>query len=93
MTTKFDIEKFDGRNDFNLWQVKMKALFEQQGLSMALNEAQIASLTEEEKKEQKVPKILKKAHSAIQLCLSNEVLHKVVKEDAALKLWSKLESL
>ncbi|GJV28085.1 zinc finger, CCHC-type containing protein [Tanacetum coccineum] len=28
--TKFDIEKFDGKNDFMLWQVRMKALLEQQ---------------------------------------------------------------
>ncbi|GJR23356.1 zinc finger, CCHC-type containing protein [Tanacetum coccineum] len=31
--TKFDIEKFDGKNDFALWQVRMKALLEQQGLA------------------------------------------------------------
>ncbi|GJZ82922.1 hypothetical protein Tco_0648095 [Tanacetum coccineum] len=31
--TKFDIEKFDGMNDFRLWQVRMKALLEQQGLA------------------------------------------------------------
>ncbi|GKA17419.1 reverse transcriptase domain-containing protein [Tanacetum coccineum] len=31
--TKFDIEKFDGINNFGLWQVRMKALLEQQGLT------------------------------------------------------------
>ncbi|GJS47844.1 hypothetical protein Tco_0597965 [Tanacetum coccineum] len=31
--TKFDIEKFDGKNDFALWQVRMKAFLEQQGLA------------------------------------------------------------
>ncbi|GKB98613.1 hypothetical protein Tco_0984750 [Tanacetum coccineum] len=31
--TKSDIEKFDGKNDFALWQVRMKALLEQQGLA------------------------------------------------------------
>ncbi|GJS07716.1 hypothetical protein Tco_0364512 [Tanacetum coccineum] len=31
--TKSDIEKFDGKNDFALWQVRMKALLEQQGLT------------------------------------------------------------
>ncbi|GJW90089.1 hypothetical protein Tco_0167642 [Tanacetum coccineum] len=31
--TKFDIEKFDEKNDFALWQVRMKALLEQQGLA------------------------------------------------------------
>nr|GEW28182.1 retrovirus-related Pol polyprotein from transposon TNT 1-94 [Tanacetum cinerariifolium] len=36
--TKFDIEKFDGTNDFALWQVRMNPLLEQQGLSAALEE-------------------------------------------------------
>ena len=36
MTTKFEVEKFDGRNDFNLWRVKMRALLVQQGLSKSL---------------------------------------------------------
>ncbi|GJQ95744.1 zinc finger, CCHC-type containing protein [Tanacetum coccineum] len=31
--TEFDIEKFDGKNDFGLWQVRMKALLEEQGLA------------------------------------------------------------
>ncbi|GJZ07812.1 hypothetical protein Tco_0542095 [Tanacetum coccineum] len=31
--TEFDIEKFDRKNDFGLWQVRMKALLEQQGLA------------------------------------------------------------
>ncbi|GJU02864.1 hypothetical protein Tco_1113202 [Tanacetum coccineum] len=31
--TKSDIKKFDGKNDFALWQVRMKALLEQQGLT------------------------------------------------------------
>ena len=35
-TTKFDVEKFIGRNDFGLWRLKMKALLVQQGLQDAL---------------------------------------------------------
>jgi hypothetical protein len=87
MATKFDIEKFDGRNDSNLWRVRMKALLVQQRLSKALKgkEALSELLKEEE--------IMEKAHSAIQLCLSNEVLRKVVEENTASKLWLKLESL
>jgi hypothetical protein len=46
------------------------------------------SLKEEDKKE-----IMEKEHSAIQLCLSNEVLREVVEEDTTSKLWLKLESL
>jgi len=90
MAAKFDIEKFDGRNDFNLWRVRMKALLVQQGLSKALKgkDALPESLTEDEKEN-----ILEKVHSAIHLCLNNEVLHEVVEEDIVANLWLKLESL
>jgi hypothetical protein len=90
MATKFHIEKFDGRNNINLWQVRMKALIVQQGLYKALKgkDALPQSLSEDKKEE-----ILEKTHSAIQLCLNNEVLCKVVEEDTAAKLWLKLESL
>jgi hypothetical protein len=86
MATNFNIERFDGRIDFNLWQVRMKALLVQQGLSKALDEA---LLTTEPKKTE----IMEKAHSTIQLYLSDEVLRKVEKEDTASKLWLKLENL
>ncbi|GJU74673.1 zinc finger, CCHC-type containing protein [Tanacetum coccineum] len=38
METKFDINKFYRKNDFGLWHVRMKALLEQQGLAVALEE-------------------------------------------------------
>ncbi|GJT35276.1 hypothetical protein Tco_0925695 [Tanacetum coccineum] len=44
MCTKFDIEKFDGKNDFGLWQVRMKALLEQLGLAAALEELHVATI-------------------------------------------------
>ena len=34
--TRFDIEKIDGKNDFGLWQIKMRALMVQQGCDAAL---------------------------------------------------------
>ncbi|GKC11412.1 RNA-directed DNA polymerase, eukaryota, reverse transcriptase zinc-binding domain protein [Tanacetum coccineum] len=34
--TRFDIEKFDGKNDFGLWQIKMCALMIQQECNVAL---------------------------------------------------------
>ncbi|GKB35942.1 zinc finger, CCHC-type containing protein [Tanacetum coccineum] len=36
--TEFNIEKFDGNNDFGLWKERMKALLEQQGLAATLEE-------------------------------------------------------
>ncbi|RVW44318.1 Retrovirus-related Pol polyprotein from transposon TNT 1-94 [Vitis vinifera] len=66
MTTKFEVEKFDGRNDFSLWHVKMCALLVQQGLSKALKgkDALPTTMYDEEKDELK-----EKTHSAILLCL------------------------
>ncbi|GKF60283.1 hypothetical protein Tco_0177069, partial [Tanacetum coccineum] len=34
--TRFDIEKFDGKNDFGLWKIKMRALMVQQRCDAAL---------------------------------------------------------
>jgi len=33
---RYDIEKFDGSNDFGLWRIKMKALMGNLGLKKAL---------------------------------------------------------
>ncbi|KAH9799312.1 hypothetical protein KPL71_000313 [Citrus sinensis] len=38
MTTRFDLEKFNGDNDFYLWSLKMKAILIQQGLDSALDD-------------------------------------------------------
>ena len=35
-TPKIDLEKFNGKNDFNMWKVKMKALLVTQGLGDAI---------------------------------------------------------
>ncbi|GKG60830.1 hypothetical protein Tco_0614392, partial [Tanacetum coccineum] len=35
--TRFDIEKFNGKNDFRLWQIKMRALMVQQRCHDALD--------------------------------------------------------
>ena len=35
-TPKINLEKFNGKNDFNVWKVKMEALLVTQGLSDAI---------------------------------------------------------
>ncbi|GJY47990.1 hypothetical protein Tco_0437946 [Tanacetum coccineum] len=42
--TKFDIEKFDRKNDFTLWHVRMKALLEQQGLAAGVLVGDLAAI-------------------------------------------------
>ncbi|KAL5764194.1 hypothetical protein ACOSP7_016547 [Xanthoceras sorbifolium] len=70
-TVKFDVEKFNGENDFSLWRVKMRALLVHQGLVKALKgkDPLPESMSDKDKDE-----ILEKAHSAILLSLRDEIL-------------------
>ena len=81
------IDKFTGRNSFSLWQIKMRALLKQQGMWAPLVKksgdpeiAEMASLEE-------------KAHSAILLCLADDIITEVAEEETPAGLWLKLESL
>ena len=38
-TTKINLEKFNGKNDFNMWKVKMEAVWITQGFGDALKPA------------------------------------------------------
>ncbi|GJX05087.1 zinc finger, CCHC-type containing protein [Tanacetum coccineum] len=63
--TEFNNGKFNGNNDFALWQVRMKALLEQQGLAAALEELPAATIAAYDYV------IQKKAFSALILCLGD----------------------
>ncbi|KAK1423937.1 hypothetical protein QVD17_19248 [Tagetes erecta] len=97
-SVKFDLEKFDGRNDFSLWRMKMKALLVHQGLVKALEGVDPVvpeKATEKEKHdvEEKWKNLKEKAHSAIILSLGDKVLREVSKETTAHGIWTKLGSL
>ncbi|GKC59541.1 hypothetical protein Tco_1087139 [Tanacetum coccineum] len=85
--TGFDIEKFDGKNDFGLWQIKMHALMVQKGCDAAL-ETLPADMEAGEKAD-----LLKKAYSTLILCLEDHVLWEVTKETTAVRIWTKLTGL
>lgn len=52
LMAKFDIEKFNGKNDFALWRMKMRAMLVHQGLEEALEgERKFPSTLSEKKKE------------------------------------------
>ena len=89
-TMKLDNEKFDRNANFSLWKVKMKAILIQNGVHKALegDERKPIGLSEAKWEEMDA-----KALSAIQLCLSNNVLREVVKEVISKRIWEKLESL
>ncbi|KOM55736.1 hypothetical protein LR48_Vigan10g162800 [Vigna angularis] len=90
MATKFDIEKFNGSNNFGLWKIKMEAILIQQGCDEALKgELNMGvGMSQEEKK-----RMIDKARSAIILCLGDKALREVAKEKTAAGIWAKLESL
>ncbi|GJW16056.1 zinc finger, CCHC-type containing protein [Tanacetum coccineum] len=78
--TRFDIEKFDGKNDFGLWQIKMRALMVQQGCDAALETLEKTAL-------------MKKTYNTLILCLGDRVLREVTKETTTAGIWTKLTSL
>ena len=90
MTTKFEVEKFTGTNDFGLWKMKMKAVLVKEGLAAALDGADKlpTTLSAEEKKQ-----LLEKAFSSLILGLGDKVLREVKKETTASGIWGKLETL
>ncbi|KAH9779095.1 hypothetical protein KPL71_007588 [Citrus sinensis] len=94
-SSKVDLEKFTGKNDFNMWKIKMEALLITQGLGDAIEfennkdgRGVSSSKTPEEAAE-----INKRARSAIILSLGDSVIREVAKEKTVVGLWAKLESL
>lgn len=76
-STKYDIDKFTGVNDFGLWHFKMQSLQVQQGLLETLKRSRKMddSLMKKKKKT-----MVEKAHSEIMLSLGDKVLQQVLKE-------------
>ncbi|KAL1540759.1 Retrovirus-related Pol polyprotein from transposon TNT 1-94 [Salvia divinorum] len=83
------VDKFNGRNSFGLWQIKMRSLLKQQGLWAPLTgKARKAGENDEE-----WITLDEKAHSTIMLCLSDDVIIEVADQETVAALWTKLESL
>ena len=83
---KFNIKKFEGKVNFSIWRVQMITVLIQHGLKKAVSgkTSKPDTMTDEQWNESD-----EKALSAIQLCLSREVLRKVIKENTAASLWSR----
>jgi len=80
---KFDVEKFNYRNDFNMWHIKVRALVVQKSLFKALKSVDNFSkkMDDEEKED-----LTRWINSVIQLCLSDEILREVAKETIVIEL-------
>ena len=94
-STKIDLEKFTGKNDFNMWKVKIEALLITHGLGDALKP--ITKKEEKEVSSSKTPEMAteidKKARSTIILSLGDSVIREFAKEKTVADLWAKLEKI
>uniref|UniRef100_A0A0D3DB40 Retrotransposon Copia-like N-terminal domain-containing protein n=1 Tax=Brassica oleracea var. oleracea TaxID=109376 RepID=A0A0D3DB40_BRAOL len=96
---KFEMVKFEGRDDFGLWKYKLLGQLEIQGLGSVLKEEPMATSDEKgdgsEVKDVKVDR--KEAEKDIRvknllgMCLSDTILRKIMDEPTALGMWKALE--
>ena len=94
------MEKFNGKNSFNLWRIKMRALLKEQCVQAPVAFASVKKEVASESKEnafvsktEELAEQEEKAHSLILLSMSDEVLYEVANEETASGLWLKLEKL
>ena len=75
--TKFEVEKFNGKENFGFWQKRVKALLVQQGLHKTLQgkSAKLTGTSNEDWEEMDL-----KATGTIQLYLTDEVMYNVMDE-------------
>ena len=80
---RYDIEKFNGLNDFGLWKMKMRALLGNLGLEDEIEGESKMPKTyiDEQKKE-----IVKKAYNTLILSLGDNMLWEVSKMTTATEL-------
>ena len=67
-STKFDVEKFDGTNNFGMWQCEVQDVLFQQELDVALEESRPEDVDEKD-----WARINRLACGTIRLCLSKEL--------------------
>ena len=89
-SSKFEVEKFSGNNNFEIWKLKMGDLIVQEGLKKVLDgkTKKLASMKNEDWED-----LDARALNTIRLCLADEVLFNIAKEETTTGLWNKLENL
>lgn len=89
-SARLEIEKFNGKNDFSFWRVKMNAFLVHGGLDTALVPKPTDMTAAENRKWEEIQK---KAHFAIILCLAESVIREGIHEKNAINVWTKWEAL
>ncbi|TXG52062.1 hypothetical protein EZV62_021231 [Acer yangbiense] len=82
---KFDIEKFDGTNNFGMWQCEVLDLLFREGSDIALS-SKPKDISDEDWEY-----VNRQACGTIRLCLAKDQKYFVMKETMASSLWKKLE--
>ncbi|KAH9771354.1 Integrase catalytic domain-containing protein [Citrus sinensis] len=82
---KFEVEKFDGTNNFGMWQCEVLDVLCQQELDIAFEEKPDVMDDKE------WIKINRQACGTIRLCLAKDQKYSVMRETSAKKLWETLE--
>ena len=89
------IEKFNEKNSFWLWQIKMKALLKQLQIQCPLIPKSAASTLDfgDGWTNEQLLVMEEKAHSTILLSLDHHIIPEVADQETTAELWLKLESL
>ncbi|KAI9169132.1 hypothetical protein LWI28_007491 [Acer negundo] len=82
---KFDIEKFDGTNNFGMWQCEVLDLLFREGSNIALS-SKLKDISDEDWNY-----VNRQACGTIRLCLAKDQKYFVMKETMTSSLWKKLE--
>ena len=85
---KSEIERFIGKNDFNVWRMGMKTILFQQGVKDALKDESELPITMMAKEKLDIDE---KAYHLIILALGDKALRVVSEETTAKGVWNKLE--
>ncbi|KAL0460800.1 UNVERIFIED_CONTAM: Retrovirus-related Pol polyprotein from transposon TNT 1-94 [Sesamum latifolium] len=83
---KFEVVKFDGTGNFELWQTRVKDLLAHQGILKALRPQKPANMDEEDWEE-----LQQRAAGTIRLCLADEIMYHVMNLKSPGEVWKKLE--
>ncbi|KAK9020405.1 hypothetical protein V6N11_010429 [Hibiscus sabdariffa] len=87
MTTKFEIERFNGRN-FSLWKLKIKAILRKDGCLAVVNERP-TDFTDNNKWNEMEDNAIADLH----LALADEVLSSIEEEETVKEIWDHLTKL
>jgi len=88
--SKFEVDKFNENNKFELWKINMWDLLLQQGLQKVLvrKTKKLVSMIDGEWEDLDAITL-----NTVRLCLEDEVMFNIVGEETTIGLWNRLENL